>query len=446
MALDSLGNPQVDFAWGNMPLQGNTERGVVVPVTRPTYGYQNDWDNVGGMFSIDLTSATQVEAGWIITATAGPAASQITREFTVESVSMGSPGYYVRTKEAFDSVFWQAGAVGAGMYSTSIAPALNRGGGAGDKGWSQTTLVKSPNLDPTLDNHTLATSGWNGYPGYKPGVSVVTLLEHTSFDHNGMGSTGWSVQNHATQNDSGVTWFNGFTLTVADPMGLGIEDLVADWSALKAAIDANTLSGADITINNWTSQYGTPDFNGINGKLKVIGGWYYVDSYGNNALTLSIVPTVPGDKFGLNEAYMFSGQLPVGVSLTITERTALPTLQLVQDDSYPYWQGGDAFAGTINWMNYDGSVQVYVGNGIPTEQLATLTTNAVGKTVGMGFLSADSLSTGSGGNAAAYDVVKSVFGPTTDFYGNQYYTIETEHGFAIGGVNAYHTGDTLVIL
>lgn len=452
ISYDSNGNPQVDFAWGNMPLQGNTQRGVVEPVVKATYGYQNDWDNVGGMFSINLASATEVEAGWIITATAGAAGyTQITKEFTVESVSMGSPGYYVRTKEAFDPAFQAAGNTSPGAFATSIAPALNRGGGAGDKGWSKTTLIKSPLLDPTLDNHSLATSGWNGYPGYTPGISVpplATLLEYTTTSVTPLGSSGLYVARHADTDENGTVWYNGFTMSVSDPMGLGIEDLVGDWSALKTAIDNNTLSGAGITFDNWTSQYGTPDFNGVDGKLKVIGGWYTVDNYGNNVLVLSIVPTVPGDAFGLADGYIFSGPIPLGVSIKITERAALPTLQFVQDDDYNYLSGGDQIMSYINWSNYDGTLQIYVGNGITPEQATALTTNSVGKNIGMGKLSQATINDWMQGasNSRSYDVVKSVEGPFQDSYNNVYYTVATEHGYSIQGIWAQNTGDTLVIL
>ena len=454
ISYDSNGNPQVDYVWGNMPLQGNTQRGVVAPVAKLTYSYQNDWDNVGGMFSIDLASATEVEAGWVITATAGAAGNtQITKEFTVESVSMGSPGYYVRTKEAFDPAFQAAGQSSPSSFVTSIAPRLNVGGGAGDKGWSKTTLVKSPLLDPTLDNHSLATSGWNGYPGYTPNFSVpplVTLLELTTTENfAGSGYSYWFAERH--QLDTTNSFYNGFNLTVSDPMGIGIEDLVSDWSALKTAIDTNTLSNASITINNWTSQYGTPDFNGVDGKLKVLGGWYYVDGYGNNVLTLSIVPTVPGDTFGLNDWYIFSGRMPAGVSIKITERSTAPALQFVQDDNYSQNGGsGDAVSSFMNWNNYDGRVQVYIGNGITPEQTTALTNGSlVGKTIGMGAFNQNTIMMDNNmwtANKFGSDVVTGVTGPFTDSYGATYYEIATDNGYAIQGIYAYRSGDTLVIL
>lgn len=451
MALDSSGNPQVEFVWGNMPLQGNTQRGVTAPVVKTTYNYQSDFfDGKGGMFAINLASATEVEAGWIITATAGAAGyTQITKEFTVDSVSMGSPGYYVRTKEAFDPAFQAAGQASPGAFATSIAPALNRGGGAGDKGWSKTTLVKSPLLDPTLDNHSLATSGWNGYPGYTPGIStppLATLFDYTT-EANNFGSTYWSVSRH--QDTSG--WYNGFNIMVTDPMGVGIEDLVEDWSALKAAIDNNTLSNAGITFDNWTSQYGTPNFNGVDGKLKVMGGWYFQDNYNNYVLTLSIVPTVPGDSFGLDDWYIFSGRIPVGVSIKITERPAAPALQFVQDDDYNQYgfNSGDAVSAFMNWSNYDGRLQMYVGNGITAEQATALTNGSlVGKSIGMGKLSQSTINNLGmiPANANASDVVVGVTGPFTDSYGATYYEIATDHGYSIMGLDAYRTGDTLVVL
>lgn len=43
------------------------------------------------------------------------------------------------------------------------------GGTTGDYGWSATTQVASIKLDETLDNHSIATDGRFGFPGYTPG-------------------------------------------------------------------------------------------------------------------------------------------------------------------------------------------------------------------------------------------------------------------------------------
>lgn len=252
ISYDSSGNPQVDYVWGNMPLQGNTQRGVTAPVAKTTYNYQNDWDNVGGMFSIDLASATEVEAGWIITATAGAAGyTQVTKEFTVESVSMGSPGYYVRTKEAFDPAFQAAGQSSPSAFSTSIAPALNRGGGAGDKGWSKTTLVKSPNLNPALDGHNIATEFWNNYPGHTPNAGFVpqqawqgTVLQN------------FSLQIQDEFRDPGNTDSYGeFAAGYVIYVGSGAVN-AEETAALSTAVATNALIGQRVPALSYNDSYG----------------------------------------------------------------------------------------------------------------------------------------------------------------------------------------------
>lgn len=289
MALDSSGNPQVEFVWGNMPLQGNTQRGVTAPVVKTTYNYQNDFfDGKGGMFAIDLASATEVKAGWVITATAGAAGyTQITKEFTVESVSMGSPGYYVRTKEAFDQAFRDAGMVGATYaFITSISPALNRGGGAGDKGWSKTTLVKSPLLDPTLDNHTLATSGWNGYPGYVPNVESLSLWEGTLAPSAYVNMTIQGTQINFEYADfmAGVNPLGkqGYIIKFAAPVA---DETV---SALSALIDTDAIIGQ--SVNAFTAHL---DYMGTAAVAEmpsghIISASQVDDMYGNTVLFIVV--------------------------------------------------------------------------------------------------------------------------------------------------------------
>lgn len=50
----------------------------------------------------------------------------------------------------------------------TIATVPQIGGGSGDYGWSPTTMVAATNLDPDLDNHTIATDGRFGFPDFTP--------------------------------------------------------------------------------------------------------------------------------------------------------------------------------------------------------------------------------------------------------------------------------------
>jgi beta-lactam-binding protein with PASTA domain len=49
---------------------------------------------------------------------------------------------------------------------TSSAPNPTFGGGLGDNGWAPTELFPSVQLDPTLNDHAIVTSGYSGYPEF----------------------------------------------------------------------------------------------------------------------------------------------------------------------------------------------------------------------------------------------------------------------------------------
>lgn len=359
ISYDSSGNPQVDYVWGNMPLQGNTQRGVVAPVAKLTYNYQNDWDNVGGMFLIDLASSTEVEAGWVITATAGAGTyTQITREFTVESVSLGSPGYYVRTKEAFDSAFFNAGnQTPTGSFTTSIAPALNRGGGAGDKGWSKTTLVKSPNLDPTLDGHEIATEFWNNYPGHTPNAGFVPQQKwQGTVTGNYQVVIQDDVANSANTDPYGNAFSAGYWIQIS---GEGLNTV--DAQALNAVITSNALIGERVPALSYPDSYGNTRTRPAG---HVVGADVDTDMYGNYGFNIRVAV----DNYtGIGIDYLVPGTvltLGVGEPKQVLANAVIGTdIAYYQFITDPYGDTAYAFfmAPSANYDNLSAEVKALVG-------------------------------------------------------------------------------------
>lgn len=457
ISYDSSGNPQVDFAWGNMPLQGNAQRGVVEPVVKQTYNYQPDWDGSGGIFAINLASATEVNAGWTITATAGPSTGRITKKFTVESVSMGSPGYYVHTKEAYDQEFATATMVTmTGEFITSIAPALNRGGGAGDKGWSQTTLVKSPELDPALDNHVLATNGWNGYPGYTAGVNkppaLLTATVAAPYASNFQFLSHTGPYNYSTMQTVG-SGFTVQTLLNYAEMTNGEDFLSQVWPTLKEAIDNNTVSGRTIKFSNVLLQGMTPEpnyaptFNDV--ELPLLGAWYHPDGYGNYTVVFNVAPGTVGQDFTPGNQYLntFGASQEFTFEISGSRNVAL---EIVFNDPYGHNQGGDAVWATYDYMTYDGSWKIYSNNLTSTQTTALTNGSLVGKFIGFSKLTQETYNNGGGWQAErACSQVLAVSGPNIDEYNNTYYTITAQDnstGDSAAGAYVYTTGDTLVVI
>lgn len=163
MALDSSGNPKVDFAWGNAPLQPNDDR--TVPGVN---GYFTSVDNNGSVWFFNgVVDGLEVGDTFFVTQHLNP---DFNTDYMVESIN----GDTVYTYSNFQtSGVWGNGfgcrwdkAVDNQQVVTTI------GGGEGDYGWSSTQTKTSLELDPALDNHVLATGdgeqnpGYAGYPGF----------------------------------------------------------------------------------------------------------------------------------------------------------------------------------------------------------------------------------------------------------------------------------------
>lgn len=198
MALDSVGNPRVDFAWGNFPMQPDDQRGLPLGGSYQVVGL--DSYGPAGTSNIKLRSenAHGVVVGMTVTLKGlGQSVDSynnpidlrpLNRSYTVRSVNFvsaaqsysGGPEVNVGITESLDQIAevntyiqpnW-----GSSVIPTALIPARLvvggaevTGGGAGDYGWSHTTPVNSAITDANNNPFENMMSGWNGYPGYLAG-------------------------------------------------------------------------------------------------------------------------------------------------------------------------------------------------------------------------------------------------------------------------------------
>lgn len=194
MALDSVGNPRVDFAWGNFPMQPDDQRGAPLGGRYQIVSVQNAGDR--GQVMLRGADATKVKVGMIVSLTGladtvdtygNPLAlSKLNRNFEVYNVSHNPSGYsgfpetYVMFTESFEQVVgayvyitppWASPAIPAQLTTARLVAGAGNiiGGGAGDTGWSQTTPVNSA-ITNSANNpfENIQENGWSGYPGYFP--------------------------------------------------------------------------------------------------------------------------------------------------------------------------------------------------------------------------------------------------------------------------------------
>lgn len=167
MALDSAGNPKVDFAWGNFPLQPNDERSVpgVNGYFTDTFIYTSSpsvWAFTGNVEELSVGDS------FVISQHLNPDFN-----ITYEVIDFDGPNtvitnQYFETSGPYGS--WQPCRWDKVVENQQVVETI--GGGEGDYGWSSTQTKSSLQLDPALDNHVLATgletvpAGYAGYPGF----------------------------------------------------------------------------------------------------------------------------------------------------------------------------------------------------------------------------------------------------------------------------------------
>lgn len=166
MALDTGGNPQVDFVWGNTPLLPDTQRTSAVDVNLTVTGIDM---NVGVQrFKLSGVEAdlANIVVGENVTITGVPEKFNGTYVVSNKYYDAGKGGNHVEVTVLIEDT----GITGlSGNLFKSIAN--NFGGGVGDYSWGLTTKKRSALLNPALDNHSIATDEYNGYPGFTGGAA-----------------------------------------------------------------------------------------------------------------------------------------------------------------------------------------------------------------------------------------------------------------------------------
>ena len=185
ISYDSNGNPKVDFAWGNFPMQPDTERGPIVPVVKNAYAYDpiNNWvpitSDSNAFVAADITLTDAILPGYAVDVTTYDGNTVLFSGTVKEVFATSSASGLILVEDylpAYNTIFDSHNVAGTSP-KIKVYPKLNTGGGANDKGWSTTTKVKSDLLDLALDGHAITHQKWNGYPGYVPNVSSLSLWE-----------------------------------------------------------------------------------------------------------------------------------------------------------------------------------------------------------------------------------------------------------------------------
>jgi hypothetical protein len=200
MALDTGGNVQVDFVWGNYPMQPNDIRTEEAAV------------NIGGTTGSNLEafqSATVTAAsgnGTTVTYTAANAFN-VGQKVTITGLATSALNLsnvfiasLVGTEGARTGFTVTNAASGTDSAQTALAKVvIDRLPGVGaDVSWSATTSVTGERLNAALDNHANAEAGWSGYPSYTPGAANYMV---TAASGNGTTVT-YTAQNELEVNDS----------------------------------------------------------------------------------------------------------------------------------------------------------------------------------------------------------------------------------------------------
>jgi hypothetical protein len=174
MALDTGGNVQVDFVWGNYPMQPNDIRteeaaaniGGTTGSNAVSYKTAVVTAASGNGTTITYTASNSFVAGQTVTITGlstsganltdAVIATATTANFTVTNATSVSDTAQTAVAKVVENVLPGVGA---------------------DASWSATTQVTGARLDAALDNHANAEAGWSGYPSFTPGAANYIVTE-----------------------------------------------------------------------------------------------------------------------------------------------------------------------------------------------------------------------------------------------------------------------------
>lgn len=364
MALDTNGNPAVDFAWGNFPLQPNADRATSAASVVSLLAYADEKDGKQRFYSNELPADFVAGAEFEVS---GFSQAGLNRKYVVESVEALTPGGYIKTTTPYIAYEGMSSPPSNNLKAT-IDPNKNFGGGAGDKGWSKTTKARSVHLDPALDGHAILDLGWNGYPGYTPGVNVPPFDPISFIASNGgqywLNAARWQMA-------SGSYDGNAYTFRVDfAPQVFG-----AEWNNILNLLGNDALPGKTLTFTGINTGYG--EIIGAGQPFTIIAAWTQYDSmYDSYSLMLKTKPEVVNGT-DLRPMESTQGWLQTNSSFVIAapEASVGSAFEIAKiSDTY-----GDNVNLSIDWMNYENAWMIPLSL-LSAEQEATLRDTAtVGK-------------------------------------------------------------------
>lgn len=329
MALDSVGNPRIDFAWGNFPMQPDDKRGLPLGGSYNVVALDDYSDANNGRITFDAAPSS-VTVGSIIKLTGlvngvdqygNPLyLSNLNRNYLVTKVETPMPGYGSGPTGGViahvDAAFQQI-AEGYVYLSTKNNPPSPQlvgvkaivdgagviGGGAGDYGWSQTTPVNSAITTAANNPFENIQGGWNGYPGYiggdiddvPGGIAIPNVVGQTvsaagenladaGFTPGTVTNdkSGWTLaSNFGTRyvqfgnlgnGKTQVQFYAGETLTTSLSGGsvLTFNFTAANMGNYSYMLDSYPAAFAFLNSRQWT----------LNDAVSASGGWFYATADG----------------------------------------------------------------------------------------------------------------------------------------------------------------------
>jgi hypothetical protein len=269
MALDTGGNVQVDFVWGNYPMQPNDIRTeeAAVNIGGTTGSNLEAFQSAvvtaasGNGTTVTYTAANAFNVGQKVTIT-GLATSALNLSDVFIASLVGTEG--ARTGFTVTNA-----ASGSDTAQTAVAKVvIGRLPGVGaDVSWSATTAVTGARLDAALDNHANAEAGWSGYPSYTPGAANYMVTA-------------------ASGNGTTVTYTSQNELEVGD--SVNITGLTASAYNLSAA----TVASANAYLFTVTNAANAGEITGQRGKVESTTALTAYDGAGIGYIN---VPNVLGD-------------------------------------------------------------------------------------------------------------------------------------------------------
>jgi hypothetical protein len=356
MALDTGGNVQVDFVWGNYPLQPNDIRteeaavniGGTTGSNAVSYKTAVVTAASGNGTTITYTASNSFVAGQTVTITGlttsganltdAVIATATTANFTVTNATSVSDTAQTAVAKVVENVLPGVGA---------------------DASWSATTQVTGARLDAALDNHANAEAGWSGYPSFTPGAANYIVTAATG---NGTTVTYTSQNNFVggeTVNITGLTAsaynLSSATVASADALDFTVTNaanaglITGQYGKVQSTTALTAFDGAGIGYINVPSVLGDTTAVALD-ELKDAGYETANITTAAGATNTATQPTQINVTTTTAATVTVSGGTstwPVGTKVTIAAGTGIPT----------------ALVGTWTVTGGSGSTLVIAGSG-----------------------------------------------------------------------------------